>query len=527
MDAALTGKSLSLLYPVSFILVASFVLKAYLDVVKSKLSVSLAEGIALDFKSLIFEKILTQPLLVLESKPSSDYLTYFTRDIDAIKRFLGYLFLDFLYSLILVSFIWLLLLKWVPDLACLCLVFMLTPILIYAKWGTSLRKDYEKLKNLENASWRRIPEILKGIRTIRVFNQEARETHGFLEKQDTLLKASVETYSKDGLVWAVASLLASVFMVVLLVLSLEKVSHGKMTVGALAAVNACFVMLFLPLIKMALLNSHWQDARISYQRLSDFLRNAPSPNRSQEEVIDGAVSPAEPLVFKNVSFGYDKKNPILKEINFSLRAGQKAAIVGVSGSGKTTLVLLIARLLQPDLGSIHRSAKEKCAFVLQDDFLFEGTIRDNIICGRKEMEGSAIFELAKETGLFDFITDLPEGLDTMITENFTNISFGQRQKIALARALLMDPEILILDEPTSFLDPISEQALLDLLFRIKSTVVMISHRIASIRDMDKIIVLDQGRVAGEGAHEELIATNRVYQMICSRQVESTQDAGVS
>lgn len=533
IDTALSGKNVHVLYPASFFLFLCFILKAFFDVLKSNLSVSLAEAVALDLKSFLFQKILNRPLLELESRPSSEYLSYFTRDVDVIKRFLGYLFLDFLYSLVSVFFIWLILLKLAPDLALLCFVFMLPPVLIYAKWGLVLRNDYEQLKNLENTSWKRIPEILKGIRTIRVFNQETNEFLSFHQKQEKLFRASVNIYSKDGLAWSSANLLASSFLVVLLVISLQRVFHGKMTIGMLAAVNTCFVMLFLPLVKMALLNGHWQDARVSFKLIFDFLQDAPFLSAHPPRTTLGRAQNAKAFIeLKNVCFGYNKQSTVLKGVSFSLQAGQKAAIVGMSGSGKTTIVLLLARLLKPNSGMITMNGRpiseisaheysKTAAFALQDDFLFQDTIRDNILCGRQGYGDVQLLELAKETGLFNFISELPEGLDTSITENFTNISFGQRQKIVLARALLGQPEFLILDEPTSFLDAVNEEILLSLLRgRLKSTtVVMVSHRLTSVRDMDKIIVLENGQVAGEGDHEKLITENSTYQVLCLHPTE--------
>jgi ABC-type multidrug transport system fused ATPase/permease subunit len=235
------------------------------------------------------------------------------------------------------------------------------------------------------------------------------------------------------------------------------------------------------------------------------------------------------VTFDGVYFGYEPDRPILEDISFHARPGELVAIVGLTGAGKTTLARLLLRFLQPTSGSISidgldagrydlRGLRERIALVPQEPVLFEGTIAENVRYGRLDATNAEVEAAARAAQLHEFISRLPQGYDTPVAQAGATLSGGERQRIGIARALLKDAPILMLDEPTSSLDALSEGRVFEALARLREgrTTLVIAHRLSTIRDASRILVLDGGRLVAQGTHEQLLESNALYRQMCAR-----------
>jgi ATP-binding cassette subfamily B multidrug efflux pump len=237
------------------------------------------------------------------------------------------------------------------------------------------------------------------------------------------------------------------------------------------------------------------------------------------------------IVFDHVTFGYDPKVPVIHEVSFDIPRNKKVAIVGPTGAGKSTLINLLCRFYDSLSGSVYidghdlktvslSSLRSQMGIVLQDSFLFNMTVRENIRYGRLSANDDEVISAAKAVGADDFIRRLPDGYDTMITEGSTNISVGQRQLISFARALIADPRILILDEATSSVDPYTELIIQNALQKLleNRTAIIIAHRLSTVRSADKIVVLNNGRIVEEGTLRQLLAQRGLYSLLYRSQL---------
>jgi subfamily B ATP-binding cassette protein HlyB/CyaB len=307
------------------------------------------------------------------------------------------------------------------------------------------------------------------------------------------------------------------------------VIDGQITVGQLIAFNMLAGHVSGPILKLVQLWQDFQQAGISIERLGDIL-NTPrepgfNPNRSRLPALQGKVS------FEHIRFKYRSDGPVILDgINLEVNAGEVIGIVGRSGSGKSTITKLIQRLYIPESGrtlidGVDLSVidtvwlRKQIGVVLQENFLFNKTIRENIALSDPSIPMEQVIQAAKMAGAHDFIVDLPEGYDNMVGEQGSNLSGGQRQRLAIARALINNPRILIFDEATSALDYESERLIQDNMTKICQgrTVFIIAHRLSTVRNCDRIIVMDKGRIVEEGHHDSLIQQQGYYAKLHSYQ----------
>jgi subfamily B ATP-binding cassette protein HlyB/CyaB len=312
----------------------------------------------------------------------------------------------------------------------------------------------------------------------------------------------------------------------------QLVMRGELSVGQLIAFNMLAGRISGPILKLVQLAQDFQQAKISVDRLGDIL-NTPreagfNPNRSTLPVLQGNVN------FERVRFRYKPDAPlILDELNLQIAAGEIIGIVGKSGSGKSTLTKLVQRLYVPeagrvlidgvDLATIDTSwLRRHLGVVLQDSFLFNRSVRDNIAVSNTALPMDAVVQAAQQAGAHEFIAALPQAYDTIVEENGANLSGGQRQRIAIARALISQPRILIFDEATSALDYESERIIQNNMAAIckNRTVFIIAHRLSTVRGCDRIIVMDKGRILEQGKHEQLLAHNGYYAQLHRYQNEA-------
>jgi ATP-binding cassette subfamily B protein/subfamily B ATP-binding cassette protein MsbA len=307
------------------------------------------------------------------------------------------------------------------------------------------------------------------------------------------------------------------------------VLRHELTLGSLLVVIAYLESVYGPLSSIAHTAGSLQEAFASARRVRRTLEITP-----EADVESAGLNPASirgHIVFDRVSFGYDAHAPVLDSISFEARPGEMIALVGLTGSGKTTAVSLIPRFYDPQKGRILiddrdvraydiRALRERIALVLQDPVLFRGTIGENIRYGRLEAGPDEVRQAAIAAHVDEFVARLEAGYDSDVGETGSGLSGGERQRLAIARAILKDAPILILDEPTSSLDAISEEIVFSAIRRLRAgrTTLVIAHRLSTVRDADRILVLDRGRIVASGRHDEILTTSDLYRRMWQRLV---------
>jgi ABC-type multidrug transport system fused ATPase/permease subunit len=385
----------------------------------------------------------------------------------------------------------------------------------------------ERVKQLESKLVERLYEILSSIKVVKGFAREPHELQSFKSAGLETMTARLRfTWQESLFTMAVTAITLTGTALVLIVGGLHVLS-GELTVGHLLVVIAYLGSVYGPLSSIAHTTGSLQNAIASARRVREIFAHTPelldAPDAVDASGITGDIR------FENVSFSYSDDRQILRDISFSASPGEMVALVGLTGAGKSTLASLIPRFFEPTSGRVLidgidvsqyqlRSLRERIALVLQDAMLFGGSIAENIRYGRLDATDQEVEDAAKAAHAHDFIMRLPDGYDTPRAEAGGSLSGGERQRLGIARALLKDAPILILDEPTSSLDALSEEAVFSALRHLRQgrTTIVIAHRLSTIRDANRILVLHEGRIAAQGTHQELLAGNELYRRMCAR-----------
>jgi ATP-binding cassette subfamily B protein len=385
----------------------------------------------------------------------------------------------------------------------------------------------ERVKELESKLVERLYEILSSIKVIKSFAREPHELQRFSTSGAETMRARLSlTWQESLFTLAVTAITLSGTALVLAVGGIH-VLRGELTVGGLLVVTAYLGAVYGPLSSIAHTTGALQNAVASSRRVREIFAQMPETLDAANAVDAGNL--VGEIRFEHVSFSYDLDRPILDDINFVAKPGEMVALVGLTGAGKSTLVSLVPRFFAPTAGRVVidgvdvaqyrlRSLRERIALVLQDAVLFGSTIADNIRYGCLEATDEEVEQAARAAHAHDFIMRLPKGYATPIAEAGGSLSGGERQRLSIARALLKNAPILILDEPTSSLDALSEEAVFDALRRLRTgrTTIVIAHRLSTIRDADRILVLHEGRITAQGTHRELLLNNDLYRRMCQR-----------
>jgi ABC-type multidrug transport system fused ATPase/permease subunit len=309
------------------------------------------------------------------------------------------------------------------------------------------------------------------------------------------------------------------------------VINGHWTLGSLLAFQAYLGYVFGPAQFLANANLQLQNARASLERVSALFDIVPEENMGTGKKVERLTGDIE---FRNVSFSYDSREPVLKDFSFRIRPGEHVAIVGPSGVGKTTLLSLILRFYKPTAGEIYfdgrpasdyevGSLRQRIGYVSQSPILLSGTILENLRYGNPDAREEQVFRAAGASGIHDFICSLKGGYESEIGERGVNLSEGQKQRLSIARALVKDPDILVLDEPTSALDSLTEKTIFQSLPPLvkDKTLFVVAHRLSTIRDSDRILLLNENRLLAIGTHQSLFETNDYYRSLVAYQQIST------
>jgi ABC-type multidrug transport system fused ATPase/permease subunit len=380
----------------------------------------------------------------------------------------------------------------------------------------------------------RLQDDLAGMRVIQAFGQEQAELKRFTAVSAAYYRERVRSIRNWSTFFPTIYFVSALGSVAVLGLGAWMVVEGQMTLGTLVAFLAYIISFYDPLRRLTEVDNTFQQAIAAGERIFELLDQAleiqDMPDAVPLEKMQGAVA------FDRVSFGYGTGDEVLHDVTFRLAAGEVAALVGPSGAGKTSIASLLCRFYDPRQGSVTvdgrdlrhvtlRSLRQHVAVVLQDTFLFNSSVRENLLYGKPGATEEELVEAARAACAHEFITAMPKGYDTEIGERGVKLSGGQRQRLALARAILADPRILILDEATSSVDAEAEYLIQQALERVMQgrTALVVAHRLSTIRHADQIIALEGGRVREIGNHRELLARGGLYSQLYQRQLELVSD----
>jgi ATP-binding cassette subfamily B protein len=401
-------------------------------------------------------------------------------------------------------------------------------LLLYMRSYTrTVASQMEHVKELESKLIERLYEVFSAIRLVKSFAREPHEKRRYTSFGSDVMNARIAITWRESLFWVVVSTITILGTALVLIVGGVQVLRGGMSVGELTVAIAYLGAVYGPLSTIAHTAGTLQAAVTGAKRVRSVLAMAPE-TVDAPDAIDAAGVHGE-VTFEDVSFAYSDGTQVLHDISFTARPGEMIALVGLTGAGKTTLVSLIPRFYDPTIGRVLvdgrdvrgyrlRSLRERIAIVLQDPVLFAGTIAENLRYGRLDATDAQVEEAARAAHAHEFVTHLPKRYETKIAEAGGGLSGGERQRLSVARAILKNAPILILDEPTSSLDAISEEIVFSALRRLRAgrTTIVIAHRLSTVRDADRILVLDGGRIAAQGRHAELLQTSQLYRRMCAR-----------
>jgi ATP-binding cassette subfamily B protein/subfamily B ATP-binding cassette protein MsbA len=386
----------------------------------------------------------------------------------------------------------------------------------------------ERAKALESALMGRTLESLAAIRVVKAFAREEYELDRFNVSARTAMR---ERFSVAHLESFFSFLVGGVTVCgtsAVLGVGALYVVQGRITVGTLLVIMAYLSFVYGPLSAIATTTGGLQNALAGLRRVRELLDLPQETGASS----DHAVPLSGDVVFEDVSFRFTSGGDVLQSVSFTASAGETVALVGPSGAGKTTLVSLLGRMHEPTKGRVLidgidirdmnlRSLREQIAVVPQEAVLFSGTIADNIRYGRLGSTDEAVVRAARAANAEEFIVRTPDGFDTILKESGSGLSVGQRQRLSMARAFLKNAPMLILDEPTAALDTISEQRVLSAMkdLRKHRTTFVVAHRMSSVRDADRILVMDAGRIIAQGRHDDLLRSCPLYARLCFKLVD--------
>jgi ATP-binding cassette subfamily B protein len=394
-------------------------------------------------------------------------------------------------------------------------------------YTSTLVNREERVKELESKLLERLYETFGAMRLVKSFAREPHELKRYAQAGDNTMSARIAITWQQSLFGVVVSAITILGTALVVIVGGRFVMSGRLTIGQLTVVISYLAAVYGPLSAIAHTTGQLQGAMAGTKRVRAMFALEPETAEAADAI--DATSVKGDIRFEDVGFKYPDGTQVLHDISFDARPGQVVALVGLTGAGKTTLVSLIPRFYQATAGRVLidgvdvrkyrvRALREKIAIVLQDPVLFSGTIADNLRYGKLDATQEQIEQAARAAHAHEFISRLPKGYETEIAEAGGGLSGGERQRLSVARAILKDAPILILDEPTSSLDAISEEIVFAALRRLRlgRTTIVIAHRLSTVRDADCILVLDGGNIAAQGRHEELLKSSQLYRRMCAR-----------
>ncbi len=486
------------------------------------------QAVILDIQSDLFERLLHFPKSFFDETETGYLMSRIQQDVQGVQWFFSQTLVYALSSLLRfvggVAFLFYL--EWRLALAVLVLLPLLVWVLNY--FSKKMRVlSHEQMEQHANVS-RSLQESLASTTLIKTFASEKRTVGRMISEWKAAQQLSLEQTTVGSLANLLIGALPSLANAVVFVAGAYWVIQGEWTFGSLTAFTSYLGYVYGPAMALASTNLQMQNALASLARVSALYSIVPEENLGVGEKVERLKGEVE---FKDATFSYDGRESVLENLSFHVEAGEHIAIVGPSGVGKTTLISLILRLYRPTKGDLFfdgrpasvyelASLRQRIGYVPQSSLLLSGTILDNLRYGDLEADEAHVIRAAQTAGIHDFIAGLPGGYQSLVGEGGVNLSEGQKQRLAIARALIKDPDILILDEPTSALDSLTENSFIEALEGITKgrTVFLIAHRLSTVKNVNRILVLNEKRLVAIGSHHELMESSEYYRsLVANRQ----------
>ncbi len=478
------------------------------------------------------------PISYFDSTQSGQLISRIMNDAEGIRNLVGTGLGQIIGGIVTatISICVLFYINWLLTLATLGVIAIFGGVLLYAL--KLLRPVFRERGEITADVTGRLTESLGGIRIVKAYTAEKREELSFARGAHRLFRNVAKTVTGVSAINSFAALVIGAVAVSMIVLGGNAIQQQTMTLGDFLMYISFTFLLALPVIELAAVGTQITEALAGLDRIREVMA------MTTEDELDSAKKPLSKvdgaIEFENVEFEYEKDVPVLKSISFLSQAGSTTALVGSSGSGKSTILSLVLNFIQPTKGTIKidghglddvklRDYRRHLGVVLQDNFLFDGSILDNIRFSNPEANLAKIKEVCVIANADEFIEKFPNGYDTIVGERGVKLSGGQRQRIAIARALLADPRILILDEATSSLDSESEALIQEGLNNLRKgrTTFVIAHRLSTIRSADQILVVEAGEIVERGTHSELVDMNGRYRQLYDKQYRFEQNLFVN
>ena len=513
---------------VLLVVLAIYVGSALLGYLQGYLLNDVVQHTIFRMRSEVEDKINRLPLRYFDRQPRGELLSRVTNDIDNVSQSLQQTMSQMLNSVLTVIFVVGMMFYISPTLALIALVTIPLTMIVA---GTVMKRSQKHFV----AQWRRtgtlnseIEETFTGHSLVKVFGRQREVEASFEKENEALYESSFSAQFLSGLIMPIMMFIGNLNYVIVAVVGGLRVASGTMTLGDVQAFIQYSRQFAQPITQIASMINLLQSGVASAERVFELLdADEEIPDDHQPVMVE---DPHGRVAFEHVSFRYDEDRPLIEDLSLKVEPGQTVAIVGPTGAGKTTLVNLIMRFYELDSGRItlddidiadmrRADLRSDIGMVLQDTWLFRGTIRENIAYGRPEATEEEILEAARATFVDRFVHSLPDGYDTMIDDEGSNVSAGEKQLITIARAFLADPALLILDEATSSVDTRTEALLQHAMAALRTdrTSFVIAHRLSTIRDADLILVMEDGRIVEQGNHDELISLDGAYAALYNSQ----------
>lgn len=534
---AMTGgaEAFSFLSIIILALLGSYIVDGALTFLQGWMIAGITQRIVTNMRQALFEKLQKLPIAFFDSRTHGELMSRLTNDIDNVSNSISQSTTQLMSGVIVLagSLVMMLVLSPILTLACLItvpLVFLLTRTI--AKRTSVLFKHQQiELGKLNG----HIEETISGIQVVKAFNHEEKAIADFAAINDRLCKVGMKAQIWSGFLMPIMNVINNLGFAMVAIVGGILAVKGMITVGVIASFLSYSRQFVRPLNDLANIFNVLQSGVAGAERVFEVLDEREEPLDSPDAAV--LREPKGHVVFDRVSFGYRPDQPILKNVSFEAQAGSTTALVGPTGAGKTTVVNLLTRFYDVTEGTIYLDGKDireysrdslrrSFGFVLQDTYLFSGTIKENIMYGKPDATDAEVEAAAKMAHADVFINRLPKRYDTQLTENGGNLSQGQRQLLAIARVILARPSLLILDEATSSIDTRTELIIQDTLATIMEgrTSFVIAHRLGTIRDADAIMVVDSGEIVEKGSHDDLIAQKGVYYQLFYNQFKNLHAA---